>query len=55
MQRIFDIIFSTLALLVLSPLLLPIAIVLRLTGKARYFSCKAASVGAVSRSICISL
>jgi lipopolysaccharide/colanic/teichoic acid biosynthesis glycosyltransferase len=35
MQRIFDIIFSTLALLVLSPLLLPIAIVLRLTGEGR--------------------
>jgi lipopolysaccharide/colanic/teichoic acid biosynthesis glycosyltransferase len=37
MQRIFDIIFSTLALLVLSPLLLPIAIVLRLTGEGEIF------------------
>jgi lipopolysaccharide/colanic/teichoic acid biosynthesis glycosyltransferase len=37
MQRIFDIFFSTLALLVLSPLLVPIAIVLRLTGEGEIF------------------
>jgi lipopolysaccharide/colanic/teichoic acid biosynthesis glycosyltransferase len=37
MQRIFDIIFATLALLLLSPLLLPIAIVLRLTGEGEIF------------------
>jgi lipopolysaccharide/colanic/teichoic acid biosynthesis glycosyltransferase len=37
MQRIFDIFFSALALLVLSPLLLPIAIVLRLTGEGEIF------------------
>jgi lipopolysaccharide/colanic/teichoic acid biosynthesis glycosyltransferase len=33
MQRFFDIFFSSLALLVLSPLLLPIALLLRLTGE----------------------
>jgi lipopolysaccharide/colanic/teichoic acid biosynthesis glycosyltransferase len=33
MQRLFDIILASLALLALSPLLLPIAIVLRLTGE----------------------
>jgi lipopolysaccharide/colanic/teichoic acid biosynthesis glycosyltransferase len=37
MQRIFDIFFSVLALVVLSPLLLPIAIVLRLTGEGEIF------------------
>jgi lipopolysaccharide/colanic/teichoic acid biosynthesis glycosyltransferase len=37
MQRIFDIFFSALALVVLSPLLLPIAIVLRLTGEGEIF------------------
>lgn len=33
MQRAFDILFSTLALLLLAPLLVPIAVVLRLTGE----------------------
>ena len=33
MQRCFDLLFSSLALLVLSPLLVPIAVVLRLTGE----------------------
>lgn len=37
MQRLLDIIFSGLALLVLLPLLLPIAIVLRLTGEGEVF------------------
>ncbi|MCC5865152.1 MAG: sugar transferase [Wenzhouxiangella sp.] len=37
MQRAFDILFSTLALLVLAPLLVPIAVVLRLTGEGEVF------------------
>ncbi len=37
MQRFFDIIFSFLALLALSPLLLPICIFLRLTGEGEVF------------------
>lgn len=37
MQRIFDIIFSSLALLFLSPLLVPIGILLRLTGEGEIF------------------
>ena len=37
MERFFDIFFSTLALLVLSPLLIPIVIVLRLTGEGEIF------------------
>ena len=37
MQRIFDIIFSTIALLVLAPLLIPIVIILRLTGEGEIF------------------
>lgn len=37
MQRFFDIIFSLLALLVLCPLLLPIVIVLKLTGEGEVF------------------
>ncbi len=37
MQRFFDIIFSSLALLLLSPLLLPIALLLRLTGEGEIF------------------
>lgn len=37
MQRIFDVIFSALALLVLSPLLLPLMILLRLTGEGEIF------------------
>jgi lipopolysaccharide/colanic/teichoic acid biosynthesis glycosyltransferase len=37
MQRLFDIVFSGLALLVLSPLLLPIALLLRLTGEGEVF------------------
>lgn len=37
MQRFFDIFFSALALLVLSPLLVPIAILLRLTGEGEVF------------------
>ena len=37
MQRLFDILFSSLALLVLSPLLLPIVILLRLTGEGEVF------------------
>lgn len=37
MQRLFDIIFSTLALLLLSPLLIPIAILLRFSGEGEVF------------------
>jgi lipopolysaccharide/colanic/teichoic acid biosynthesis glycosyltransferase len=37
MQRFFDILLSALALLVLSPLLVPIAILLRLTGEGEVF------------------
>jgi lipopolysaccharide/colanic/teichoic acid biosynthesis glycosyltransferase len=37
MQRFLDILFSGLALLVLSPLLIPIAIALRLTGEGEVF------------------
>jgi lipopolysaccharide/colanic/teichoic acid biosynthesis glycosyltransferase len=37
MQRFFDIVFSSLALLVLSPLLIPIVIFLRLTGEGEVF------------------
>lgn len=37
MQRFFDIVFPSLALLVLSPLLVPIAILLRLTGEGEIF------------------
>ncbi len=37
MQRFFDIIFSVLALLVLSPLLIPIMIALKLTGEGEIF------------------
>lgn len=37
MQRLFDIILSSLALLVLSPLLIPIFILLRLTGEGEIF------------------
>ena len=36
-QRFFDIFFSGLALLVLAPLLLPIALMLRLTGEGEIF------------------
>jgi lipopolysaccharide/colanic/teichoic acid biosynthesis glycosyltransferase len=37
MQRFFDIVFSGLALLVLSPLLVPVMVVLRLTGEGEVF------------------
>lgn len=37
MQRIFDILFSALALTVLSPLLIPIMVLLRLTGEGEIF------------------
>ena len=37
MQRFFDIIFSSFALLVLSPLLVPIVVLLRLTGEGEVF------------------
>jgi len=37
MQRIFDIVFSILALVILAPLLLPIALVLKLTGEYDVF------------------
>jgi lipopolysaccharide/colanic/teichoic acid biosynthesis glycosyltransferase len=37
MQRIFDILFSLLALLVTLPLLIPIVILLRLTGEGEVY------------------
>jgi lipopolysaccharide/colanic/teichoic acid biosynthesis glycosyltransferase len=37
MQRFFDVIFSTLALVVLAPLLVPIALLLRFTGEGEVF------------------
>jgi len=37
MQRLFDIFFSTLAVLVLSPLLIPIMLILRFTGEGEVF------------------
>ena len=37
MQRFFDILFSGLALLALSPLLVPVAILLRFTGEGEVF------------------
>jgi lipopolysaccharide/colanic/teichoic acid biosynthesis glycosyltransferase len=37
MQRLFDVFFASLALLVLSPMLLPIAAVLRMTGEGEIF------------------
>lgn len=37
MQRFFDVLFSGLALIVLSPLLVPVAVVLRLTGEGEVF------------------
>lgn len=37
MQRLFDIFFSSLALLVLSPLLVPVVIILRSTGEGEIF------------------
>lgn len=37
MQRIFDIVFSALALVVFSPLLVPIVIILKLTGEGEIF------------------
>ena len=37
MQRLFDIVFSGLALLVLMPLLVPVMIILRLTGEGEIF------------------
>jgi lipopolysaccharide/colanic/teichoic acid biosynthesis glycosyltransferase len=37
MERLFDIFFSTLALMLLSPLLIPIVFILRLTGEGEIF------------------
>ena len=37
MQRLFDIIFSGIALLILAPLLVPIMILLRFTGEGEVF------------------
>jgi lipopolysaccharide/colanic/teichoic acid biosynthesis glycosyltransferase len=37
MQRVFDIIFSSSALIILSPLLVPIALLLRMTGEGEIF------------------
>lgn len=40
MQRTLDILFSALALLVLSPLLIPIVLILRFTGEREVFYCQ---------------
>lgn len=40
MQRTFDILFAGIALLVLSPVLIPVMIVLRLTGEGEVFYCQ---------------
>jgi len=40
MQRPFDILFSSIALLALSPILIPVMIVLRLTGEGEVFFCQ---------------
>lgn len=40
MQRAFDILFSSIALLVLSPILIPVLILLRLTGEGEVFYCQ---------------
>lgn len=40
MQRACDILFSSIALLVLSPVLIPVLIVLRLTGEGEVFYCQ---------------
>jgi lipopolysaccharide/colanic/teichoic acid biosynthesis glycosyltransferase len=37
MQRFFDVVFSTLALIVLAPLLIPVVIVLKFTGEGEIF------------------
>ena len=37
MQRFFDILFSGVALLILSPLLLPLIVILRITGEGEVF------------------
>lgn len=40
MQRFFDILFSILALIILLPLLVPISLLLRLTGEGEIFYCQ---------------
>jgi lipopolysaccharide/colanic/teichoic acid biosynthesis glycosyltransferase len=50
MQRLFDILFSGLALVVLSPLLIPLGIILRLTGEGESSSASSVWGGAGSRS-----
>ena len=40
MQRFFDVLFSGLAILVLSPLLIPVALLLRFTGEGEVFYCQ---------------
>ena len=40
MERFFDLVFSSLALVILSPLLFPIIVILRLSGEGEIFSYK---------------
>lgn len=40
MQRALDILFSSIALLILSPILIPVMIILRLTGEGEVFYCQ---------------
>lgn len=37
MQRVFDVLFSVIALIVLTPLVLPVAVILRVTGEGKIF------------------
>ena len=55
MDRFFDIFFSGIALLILSPLLVPVSITLRLTGEERYSFYKSESARAVKILSCLSL
>ncbi len=55
MDRVFDILFSGIALLLLSPLLVPIVITLKLTGEGEVFFYRNASVRAAKNLSCLSL
>ena len=47
MDRFFDILLSILALLIFSPLLVPVFIILRLSGEGEIFFYKTGSAGMV--------
>lgn len=52
MQRFFDIVFSSMALLVFSPLLIPVVIVLRFTGEGEVFISKLGSGKTIRLLVC---